>query len=80
MWGLWLEGQGLWARLCCRYISDSIFLVILYYTPTFVSRCNALPKKSQKELYKRNRQKQIRDEDVSFILSFIYWVQQAFHV
>ena len=52
-------------------------LVILFY-PTLVSQCNALPKKVSKELYKRNRQKQIRGEDVSFILSFIYWVQQPF--
>ena len=53
-------------------------LVILYFTATLVSRCNALPKKVPKRIIQKKRQKQIRDEDVSFILSFIYWVQQPF--
>ena len=35
---------------------------------------NALPKDGPKEIYKRKRQKQIRDENISFILSFIYLV------
>ena len=51
-------------------------LVILFY-PTLVCRCNALPKKVPKRIIQKKRQ-QIRDEDVSFILSFIYWVQQPF--
>ena len=37
-------------------------------------RRNALPKESPKEIYKRKRQKQIRDENISSILSFIYLV------
>ena len=72
------EGHGQRARLCCRLISDSIFW-LFYFIPMLASRCNALPKKVPKELYKRKDQQQIRDEDVSFILSFIYWVQQPFH-
>ena len=72
------EGQGQWAKLCCRLISDSIFW-LFYFTPTLVSRCNALPKKVPKRIIEKKRQKQIRDEDVSLILSFIYWVQQIFH-
>ena len=76
MMGYSAEGLGQRARLCL--ISDSIFW-LYYFIPTLVIRCNALPKKVPKELYKRKRQQQIRDEDVSFILSFIYWVQQPFH-
>ena len=53
-------------------------LVILYFTSTLVSRCNYLPKKVPKRIVQKKRQQQIRDEDVSFILSFIYWVQQPF--
>ena len=33
------------------------------------------PKKVPRELYKKKRQKQIRDENISSILSFIYWVK-----
>ena len=44
-----------------------------------VSRCNALPKKVPKRIIQKKRQQQIRDEDVSFILSFIYWVQQPLY-
>ena len=52
-------------------------LVILFY-PTLVSRCNALPKKVPKRIIRKKRQQQIRNEGVSLILSFIYWVQQPF--
>ena len=38
-----------------------------------------MPKKVPKRIIQKKRQQQIRDEDVSFILSFIYWVQQPFH-
>ena len=76
--GFVAEGHGQRARLCCRLISDSIFW-LYYFTPTLASRCDALPKKVPKELYKRKDMQQIRDEDVSFILSFIYWVQQPFY-
>ena len=71
------KGQGQRARLCCCLISDSIFW-LFYFTPTLVSRCNALPKKVPKRIIQKKRQQQIRDEDVSFIRSFIYWVQQPF--
>ena len=37
-------------------------------------RCNALPKEGPKEIYKKKRQKQTRDENISSILSFIYLV------
>ena len=56
-----------------------ILVILFYLTPTLVSRCNALPKKVPKRIIQKKRQTQIRDEDVSFILSFIYWVQQPFH-
>ena len=49
-------------------------LVILFY-PMLVSRCNASPQKN----YTKEKTKQIRDEDVSFIFYFIYWVQQPFY-
>ena len=51
---------------------------LFYFTPTLVGRCNALPKKVPKRIIQKKRQQQIRDEDISFILSFIYWVQQPF--
>ena len=54
-------------------------LIILYFTPTLVSRCNALSKGVPKRIIQKEKTGQIRDEDVSFILSFIYWVQQPFH-
>ena len=53
-------------------------LVILYFTPSLVSRCNALPKEIPKRNIQKEKTGQIRDEDLSFILSFIYWVQQPF--
>ena len=77
VWGLRLEGQGQRARLCCRSISDSIFWLFCFI-PTLFSQCNALPKKVPKRIIEKKRQQQIRDEDVSFILFFIYWVQQPF--
>ena len=75
----WLRYQGLMARLCCRKISDSIFW-LYYFTPSWLAGAMPCPKNVPKEIYKKKRLKQIRDKDVSFILSFIYWVQQAFHV
>ena len=48
------EGQWLRARLCCRKLSDSIFLVILLY-PTLTGRCNALPKEGPWEIYKKEK-------------------------
>ena len=72
------EDHGQRARLCCRLISDSIFW-LFYFTPTLIGRCNTLPKKSSKRIIQKKRQQQIGDEDVSFILSFIYWVRQPFH-
>ena len=77
MWGLKFEGQGLRAGLCCRKITDFIFW-LYYFTPRWLAGATPCPKKSQKELYKKKRQKQIRDENISFILSFICWVQQPF--
>ena len=37
-----------------------------------------MPKKVPKRIIQKLKTGQIRDEDVSFILSFIYWVQQPF--
>ena len=73
-WRSRAKGQGCFAV----WIFDSIFW-LFYFTPTLVSRCNALPKKVLKRILQKKRQQQIRDEDVSFILFFIYWVQQPFH-
>ena len=42
-------------------------LVILYFTPTLVSRCNALPKKVPKTIIQKEKTGQIKDEDVSYI-------------
>ena len=47
-------------------------LVILYFTSTLFSRCNALPKEVPNRIIQKEKTGQIRDEDVSFILSFIY--------
>ena len=77
LWGMWLKVTGKGQGCVAVCISDSIFW-LFHFTPTLSGRYNALPKKVPKELYKR-RQQQVRDEDVSFILSFIYWVQQPFH-
>ena len=71
------EVQGKRAKLCCRLISDFIIRVF-YFTPLWQVGVMPCPRKSQKELYKR-KQQQIGDEDVSFIFSFISWVQQPFH-
>ena len=78
LWGLrLLKVTRQRARLCCRSISDSIFW-LFYFTPKLVSWCNTLPKKVPKRIIQKKRQKQIRDEDVSLIHSFIYWFQQPF--
>ena len=63
--------------LCWREISDSIFW-LFYFTTTLSGQCKALPKKVPKRIIQKEKTGQIRDEDVSFILSFIYWVQQPF--
>ena len=74
--GIWrlFEGQGLRARLCCRKISDSIFW-LRCFTPRWLAGAMPCPKKVPKEMYKKKRQKQIRDENISSILSFIYLVK-----
>ncbi len=43
------SSQLLRARLCCRKLSDSIFLVILLY-PTLTGWRSALPKEGPKEI------------------------------
>ena len=48
------------------------------FTPRWLASAMPCPKKVPKEIYKKKRQKQIRDENISSILSFIYWVQQQF--
>ena len=75
MWSLKaFDGQGLRARLCCRKISDCIFW-LYYFTPRWLAGAMPCPKKVPKEIYKKKRQKQIRDENTSSTLSFIYWVK-----
>ena len=73
--GIWrfFEGQGLRARLCCRKISDSIFWLHCFI-PRWLASAMPCPKKVPKEMYKKKGQKEIRDENISFILSFIYLV------
>ena len=68
------ESQGLRARLCCCKISDSIFWLHCF-TPRWLAGAMPCPKKVPKEMYKKKRQKQIRDENTSSTLSFIYWVK-----
>ena len=65
------EGQGQWAKLCCRLISDSI-IRLFYFTPRCLVGVTPCTRKAQKELYKR-RQQQIGDKDVSFIF-FLYFL------
>ena len=67
------EGQWLRARLCCRKISDSIFW-LYYFTPRWLAGAMPGPKKVHKKYTKGKDKKQIRDENISFILSFIYLV------
>ena len=61
------------AKLCCRKISDSIFW-LYYFTPRWLAGGMPCPKKVQKKYAKGKDKKQIRDENISFILSFIYLV------
>ena len=68
------EGQGMRARLCCCKISDSIFWLHCF-TPRWLAGAMPCLKKVSKEMYKKKRQKQIRDENISSILSFIYLVK-----
>ena len=78
LWGEWLKvtgkGQGC---VVVWYLTPYFWL--FYFTPTLTGWCNALPNKVPKRIIQKKRQQQIRDEYVSFILSFIYWVQQSFH-
>ena len=67
------EGQWLRARLCCRKISDSIFW-LHYFTPRWLAGGMPCPKKVHKKYTKRKDRNIIRDENISFILSFIYLV------
>ena len=59
--GVSTEGQGQWAKLCCRLISDSIFR-LFYFSSTLTGRCNVLPKKVPKELYKKQKQNTTTDK------------------
>ena len=78
LWGMWLKITGKGQGCVAIWISDSIFW-LFYFTPMLTGRYNALPKKVPKRIIQKKSQQQIRDEDVSFILSFFYWVQQLFH-
>ena len=60
--------------LCCRKISDFIFWLHCF-TPRWLVGAMPCPKQVPKEIYKKKRQKQIRDENTSSTLSFIYWVK-----
>ena len=72
--GFWLKVRG----------KGQGCVAVWYLTPYFgyfilPPRCLALPKKVPKRIIQKKKQQQIRDEDVSFILSFIHWVQQPLH-
>ena len=54
IWKVFYGSQWLRARLCCRKISDSIFWLFCF-TPRWLGRCNALPKKVHKKYTKRER-------------------------
>ena len=77
------EGHGQRARLCYRLISDSIFWLV-YFTPTLSGRCNAMPKKVPKELYKKKTATDKRRR--RFFYTFLYllgsttisWVRDFF--
>ena len=68
-----LGSQWLTVRLCCRKISDSIFW-LYYFTPRWLAGAMPCPKKVHKNYTKGKDKKQIRDGNISFILSFIYLV------
>ena len=74
LWGMRLKVRGKGQGCVAVWISDSIFWLYIL-PPRWLVDVTPYPRKSQKELYKRKN----RNEDVSFILSFIYWVQQPFH-
>ena len=61
------EGQWLRVRLCCRKLSDSIFW-LYYFTPRWLAGAMPCPKKVHKK-YAKKRWKQIKEENISFILS-----------
>ena len=69
------NGQGC---VAVRYLTPYFGYIIL--PPRWLVGVTPCPIKSQKRIIQKKRQQRIRDEDVSFILSFIYWVQQTFHV
>ena len=73
LWGFRLEGQEPRARLCCRKYLTPCFGYIILPHVDWPAEC--LAQESPKRIIQK-RQKQIRDENISSILSFIYWVQQ----
>ena len=81
--GVSVEGQGQRAKMCCHLISDSIFWLV-YFTATLTGRCNALPKKVPKELYKKKTATDKRQRH--FFYTFLYllgsttipWVREFF--
>ena len=60
-----------------RYLTPYFGYIIFY--PHIVWSVKCLAPESPKRIIQKKRQQQIRNEDVSLILSFIYWVQQPFH-
>ena len=68
------EGQGLRARLCCRKYLTPYFGYIILPHVDWPAQCLA-QRKSQKKYTKRKDRKKIRDENISSILSSIYWVK-----
>ena len=54
LWGLRLKVTGKGQGCVAVWISDSIFW-LFYFTPTLVSRCNALPKKVPKRIIQKEK-------------------------
>ena len=78
VWVVRLKVTGKGQGCVAIWISDSI-VWLFYFIPMLASQCNTLPKEIPKRIIQKKRQQQIRDKVISFIFSFIYWVQQPFH-
>ena len=75
VWGLKITGKGQ-GCVAVWYLNPYFGNIILPRRWLVGVR---LAQESPKRIIQKKRQQQIRDEDVSFILSFIYWIQQPFH-
>ena len=70
LWGLWLEGQGQWARLCCRLNIWLHILVILFY-PHVVWSVKCLAHESPKKNYTKEKTETDKRR-IRFFYTFLY--------